>query len=148
MFSNRKKGPTLKEIVTSGSKASLSAYLRLGGSEMPEDAAFNAISEALHHFTEPRGLPRLWGREHSDARAEAVVAKLAECGFTIEKVDAVEGLRTALKFGIGSALNELVAIGMPLEWSSNSGLGKMLTALGCTSLSYDEGVRDLINFNT
>lgn len=65
---------------------------------------------------------------------------------TIEALEAeVEHLRAALKYGIGCALNELQARGLPKEWSSGSGIGVMLAALGCGSTRYDDAVAALLS---
>lgn len=53
----------------------------------------------------------------------------------------IEQLTEALRFGIGAALNELTAHNIPLEWSPNSGIGRMLAALGVDATTMTDEVR-------
>jgi hypothetical protein len=48
-------------------------------------------------------------------------------------------LREALEYGIGCAKNELVARGLPLEWATNSGIGRMERALAALTPSAAPG---------
>jgi hypothetical protein len=52
-----------------------------------------------------------------------------------------EGLRAALRYGCGAAINSLVDDGLPPEWSEGSGIATMLRALGCDSLTLDDDAR-------
>lgn len=54
-------------------------------------------------------------------------------------------LERALKYGAASAINGLIAQGLPPEWSYASGIGTMLRALGCDSLTLDESARKALN---
>lgn len=56
----------------------------------------------------------------------------------------LDALRAALRYGVGCAINELVSRDLPLEWSPNSGIGTMLAALGCNSLTFDVAARSAI----
>lgn len=49
-------------------------------------------------------------------------------------------LEAALRWGIGAALNELTARNIPLEWSPNGGIGKMLAALGVNATTMTDEV--------
>ena len=53
----------------------------------------------------------------------------------------VAKLEAALRYGAGSAINELTARGLPKEWSPESGIGVMLEALGCAATMYDDACR-------
>ena len=53
----------------------------------------------------------------------------------------IDQLREALRYGCGAEINELVARDLPAEWSPNSGIGKMLAALGCSSTTLDVAAR-------
>lgn len=53
-------------------------------------------------------------------------------------------LREALSWGIGAALNELKASDLPLEWSPNGGIGRMLAALGVVATSMTPEVWDVV----
>lgn len=41
------------------------------------------IADALLHYCEPRGLPRMWGREHSEDQARAVLDALRREGIAV-----------------------------------------------------------------
>ena len=48
-----------------------------------ERDALATITDALFRHRERNGLPRLWGVEHAEDRAKAVLAALAESGLEI-----------------------------------------------------------------
>ena len=51
----------------------------------------------------------------------------------------------ALRYGAGSAINELTARSLPPEWSPESGIGKMLSALGCHETRLNDTVRSALS---
>lgn len=56
----------------------------------------------------------------------------------IERLRArVAELEAAMRYGIESALNELTARNLPLEWSRDSGIWTMIRALGMNSPKFD-----------
>lgn len=58
--------------------------------------------------------------------------------------DEIKSMRTALCWGIGAALNEMKARSLPLEWSPEGGIGKMLAALGVTATKMTPEVWDVV----
>lgn len=62
-----------------------------------------------------------------------------------EAADLIESLQAALRYGVGAAMNDLVARGFPLEWSGDSGIGRMLMALGCRALCDGPDVRAVLD---
>lgn len=60
------------------------------------------------------------------------------------QIDARKELESALRAGVGAAINEMVARGLPPEWSKQSGIATMLRAIGCNSLKLDATVRAVI----
>jgi hypothetical protein len=53
----------------------------------------------------------------------------------------------ALRYGLGCQLNTMIADGMTLEWTPESGIGVMLAALGCTSTMFDASARRALEQN-
>ena len=45
--------------------------------------ALAVIADALLHYRETKHMPPLWGREHSEARAQAVLDALTRAGFAL-----------------------------------------------------------------
>jgi hypothetical protein len=77
-----------------------------------------------------------WTATHPYATAPVIVkgfAREAYLAALTRQAAEIAALRGALEYGIGCAKNELVARGLPLEWATNSGIGRMERALAASS---------------
>lgn len=79
-------------------------------------------------------------------RTESILARLRNTNLMddyarIEAADEIDRLRQALRYGIGTVLNERSNEKLPLEWTPDSGIGRMLAALDIDATCMDDTVR-------
>jgi hypothetical protein len=83
--------------------------------------------------------------EIDQAEYEAATGQHDDPAPTVDPAERVIELERALKFGIGASINELVSQRLPLEWSSEGGIGVMLAALGRSDTSHSMALAQFLD---